>query len=240
MEVPASWEAVPFNTYREVMKMEILKINYLCRSWQGLIQQLVYLVSRGYYHYCLIEYPLQKKEKWEKIDLKLINKYQCNKSKFQRARSKNKGNTNFYFIRYENAALILHTNGELLKNIAKDDIFHDCRNKKTRITIPIKTITLTIMPPGDPNHNGVTVRLSKESYRGMKEHLKSVCQGQNRQIVIKEFNKLNGIPAWSGIIKQKKMLAEYTISQARKNFILIKKEDLRLNTSRKPYKVWKE
>lgn len=218
--------------------MEQLKINYRCRSWQGFLQQLVYLISRGYYYYCKVEYPLSKKEKWEKTDLKLIRKYNCNKSKFQRARLKNKGIANFYFIRYGHFAFILHTGGELLKDILKDDIFYDCRNKKTRMTIPVKTITFTIMPPGDPNHKGVTVRLSKESYRDMKENLKSVCQSRNRHLIIKEYDKLNGIPAWSGIIKQKRMLANYTVSQAKKNLIKIQKNELRIYTRRKIFKVW--
>jgi hypothetical protein len=78
--------------YREIIRMNKIKINYQCRSWQGFVQQLVYLVSRGgYFYYCLVQYPLEKKEKWEKIDTKLIGKYQCDKSKYQRARNKNKG-----------------------------------------------------------------------------------------------------------------------------------------------------
>ena len=218
--------------------MDKLKINYLCRSWQGFIQQLVYLVSRGYYYYCLIEYPLRKKEKWHQIDAKLIDKYKCNKSKFQRTRLKNKGNTNFYFIRYEHIALIMHTQGILPDDITMDDTFLDCRNKRARLNITIGSIDLWVMPPGDPNHQKVTVRIAKNSFRGIKDVLLNACRTQRKNIVVREYDKLNGLPAWSGIVRQKRMLADYVVREAGKHCIPLHKNDLRLNTFRKIHKVW--
>jgi DNA-binding cell septation regulator SpoVG len=219
--------------------MNKIKINYRCRSWQGFVQQLVYLVSRGgYFYYCLVQYPLEKKEKWEKIDTKLIGKYQCDKSKYQRARNKNKGFINFYFIRYGHIALIMHTPGKLPEGITIDDPFFDCRDKKHRLNVPVGSMRLWIMPPGDPNHRSVTVQLAKQSYRDIKASLSSVCRAQYKKAVIAEYDRLNGLPAWSGIVRQKRMLARYTVRQARKNCIPLQINELRLNTRRTIYKVW--
>ncbi|OOB74944.1 hypothetical protein AXF41_14110 [Clostridium haemolyticum] len=67
-----------------------MKIQYLCGSWQGLIQQVVYLVSRGYYYHHIEYLPQKKSARFPKIDQKLIEKYKADKSKYQRARQKNK------------------------------------------------------------------------------------------------------------------------------------------------------
>ena len=52
-----------------------MKINYLCNSWQYLLQQVVYMVGRGYYNYHVGTIPTDKVAKANKIDKKIIEKY---------------------------------------------------------------------------------------------------------------------------------------------------------------------
>ncbi len=218
--------------------MEKLKINYICSSWQGLLQQAVYLVSRGYYNYCLTQYPENKRDRWSCIDQKMIEKYRCNLSKYQRARFKNKGIANYYYLRWDALSLMMHTSGQLPEGITADDKFYDCKEKKNRLVIPIGIIKMQIMPPGDPNNIRVTVRLTKESYRDVKSSLLSACRSQNKYMIIKEYDRLNGLPAWAGIVEQKRMIAGYVAHQARKNHIPLQINELRINTYRKVYPVW--
>ena len=88
-------------------------MRYLCIDWQGFIQQLVYQVSRGYWFYHYVKYPVAKEDRWRKIDEKLQKKYSTDRSKYVRARRKQKGLANFVFLRWRDHAVILHTMGTI-------------------------------------------------------------------------------------------------------------------------------
>ena len=208
--------------------------NYLCKSWQGLIQMSVYLVSRGYYWYCLTEYPEKKRDSWAKIDQKLIEKYDADKSKFQRARQKQKyGMANFYFLRWESVSVIFHSKGKFSEKVTYNDTFYDIRKKPLKITIS-DNIEMVIYEENETT----SVRLSRESYRGFKACLIDVCKLKEQKEIIKEFNKINGLPAWRGIIEQKQLLASFTVREARKHQVWLRKEALRIKTQRTPVKVF--
>lgn len=215
---------------------------YLVESWQGFLQQTVFLVSRGYHHYCLTRYPESKKERWTQIDRKLIGKYQTDKNRFQRARQKNKGLRNYYFFRWGNLAILMHTAGGLPPDVMHDDLFRDCRNKAERLLVAFGTVSLWVMPPEDPNNSGrTTVRMSREFYREFKNGLLEVAKRRDRRGLIYEFNKINGFPAWAGMIAQKKRLADFVIRTSRKHEIwpAINRDELRLVARRKPVPDWK-
>ena len=86
-----------------------MKLKYLCKDLKGFMQLVTYLVSRGYYYHCVIILPEKKRDKFESIDKKLIDKYAADKSKYQRSRQKIKKQANFYYLRLENLAILLHT-----------------------------------------------------------------------------------------------------------------------------------
>ncbi len=205
-------------------------MNYLCNNWQGFMQMCVYLTGRGYNHYCHITYPLKKQSKWTEIDKKLICKYETDKSKFQRTRQKQRGIANFYLLRWQDQVVIFHTEGEVSDALLYDDRFYNVADKELEVKIS-EDIELRIT-----REKSVTVRLTKESYRGFKALLWDACRSKNRRIILAEFDKLNGLPAWKGIVYQKKMLAVYTVKQAKKYHIAIKRNELRVNTKRKIYK----
>jgi len=210
---------------------EVIGMKYLCANWQGFLQMIVYLCSRGYNFYCLTLFPIKKKQKWEAVDKKLIERYRCNLSKFQKARKKKKGVANFAYLRWENHSLIMHTKGII--EVKVEDQFKDV--KKIPILIRVSdNIEIKVY-----NDDGkYTCRLSKDSYRGLKSVLWDIAKTKNLTKIKKEWDKLNGLPTYSGILEQKKLLRKYLVKQARKHQVKLSESDLRLNTRRKIYKVW--
>ncbi len=206
--------------------------NYLAGSWQGFIQQIVYLVGRGYLFYHVTELPERKRDKWQCIDRKLIGKYGTEKSKFQRYRLKEKRVANFFYLRYESTAIIMHTHGSK-DHVLYDDKFSDICEKPLTLKIS-DNISLVVYV----NDEVCSVRFTKETYAGFKAVIADVARTKNRWEIIKEFNLINGIPAYGGIVEQKKCLALWTVKQARTHQVALRTADLRLNTRRKIYKVW--
>ncbi|BET58519.1 hypothetical protein [Geobacter sp. 60473] len=204
--------------------------NYLCISWQGFIQQVVYQVSRGYYWYCLIEYPEAKQDRWLRTDNKLMGKYSADLSKDQRYRRKGMGKANFMFLRWGRFAVVLHTKG-IVEEVADKDHFCDIREKPLEVRLNL----------GYRIHfgsNGVTVHLDRESYHGVKEILADAVRRHNPRLLKQEFDRLNGIPCWSGVVEQKRQLLAFALRAARKNGLVVKREEFRFITRRKVHKVF--
>jgi len=205
-------------------------MNYLCENWEGFLQMCVFMIARGYRHYCHVAYPLRKEYKWKEIDRKLMEKYGITESKYRRARLKKKGIANFYFVRWYDQAVIFHTAGEMSGTITYDDQFYNVTEKALKVKVS-DNIRVTIR-----REKTVTVRLTKDSYRGAKAVLWDVCRSKDRRAIIREFDKLNGIPSWKEINEQKRMLAAYVVKQARKHQVQLKRNELRISTRRKIYK----
>jgi len=212
---------------------------YLCDSWQGLLQQLVYLVGRGYIYWHVTYFPMNKQKKWEQIDEKLIKKYGTDKSKWQRSRLKVKGMANFMYLRWKQIAVILHTNGDLPEDFSLNDPFSDIRYR--HLTLKISELTSFdiqyIQKSGYQDYT-VTVRFSKEMYRGLKDELYEVSKIKDPNLMKKTFEKINGFPAWAGIVSQRRFLAKYLVKQARKNDVKLNESELKIKDRRVPVKVW--
>lgn len=61
---------------------------------------------------------------------------------------------------------------------------------------------------------GVTVKLDKNTYKGIKDTLEITLQTHNKKLVCGEFDRLNGIPAYAGVIEQKRKLAKFVLNRA--------------------------
>src|SRR5690625_3173035 len=171
---------------------------YLCSSWKGFLQQIVSQLAFGYEYYHITIYPEKKKDKWLQIDKKLIHKYQTKKSKFQRSRIKSKGFANFYFLRWENIAVILHSGGNISNDIVYDDKFKKLSENPMFLKIS-ERITLKIQKSKIKNKK-VDVFLKKESYQNIKEQIyEVVTKTKRKENIITEFKKLNGLPSYRGI-----------------------------------------
>jgi hypothetical protein len=208
---------------------------YVCASWQGLLQQLVYLIGRGYFFYHVTYLPVNKKEKYSQIDAKLIGKYKTDKTKWQRSRLKAKGVANFYYLRWKHVAVILHTLGEQEDEIIYDDKFLDIR--KNPLLLKISELVAFNIQIVDRR---VTVKLAKDTYEGLRIELHQVAKTKSKEKMAKAFDRINGFPAWAGIIVQKRRLAWYLCEQAKKHNIQLDQSELRFVDQRKPVKVFQE
>jgi hypothetical protein len=209
-----------------------IKQQYIVTSWQGLMQQLVFLAGQGYTFYHVIYLPKEKVHKFPAIDTKLIAKYQTNVSKYQRYRLKQKNRANFMYLRWEHIAVILHTNGDI-GEIKSMDSLKSLRDQSMAIQLS-KYLSLTIVW----DNGKTTVKLHKESYRTFKMMIEGYAKQQLKRKIIETIQKLNGIPAYKGVYVQKESLVEYAIKQLAFHGTLANKNEFRLLKRRKLYKVF--
>ena len=218
---------------------------YLLDSWQSLLQMATNLIGKGYYYWHLTEFPVHKKSKWEEIDNKLISKYKTNRSKWQRQRLKAKDVANFYYLRWENIALILHTPGQVADEIEYTDKFHEIHKEPLILQIS-ELVGIKIR-----HDEKVSVYLDNEMILGIRATFYNIVKTHNVELIKKEFNRLNGLPAYRGIIQQKANLRRYLVELTKKHGIRVidkktgKNRNLQLNdfrmyTMKKTVKNYKE
>lgn len=230
-----------------------MKVNYLCNSWQFMLQQLVYMIGRGYYYYHVGIIPTSKGDKANKIDSKIIQKYDIDLSKYQRARRKKKKLANFYYLRWQNIFVILHTDGQL--EVPNDDYFYDIRLKQceaNRLKIRVSDLLEfnLALQHKDSDKRSVTVAFSNTTFKEFKAQLEEFVQYRQVKQVNEFFKNLRNLPAWQGVIKQEyklleevyKMAKKYNLNTKKINTIKYPKEypsldlyPLRINTYRKIY-----
>lgn len=211
---------------------------YLIGEWVAFIQQIHHLVARGYTEYCLVDYPIEKKDKFLKIDKKLISKYDCNLNKDKTHYNKQKGNCNFKFLRWQHTGIFLKTPGKPKKEIVIDDEFNNVKKIKIRIGIGPKTNLLI----GYNGKDQASVFLDKESYREVRATCLEYIDRNHYSKMVQAFNNLNGLPAWGGIVEQKIQMKEYLVKRLKKN---VSKDEvaklasqMRINTKRTAVKVF--
>lgn len=219
-----------------------------------MLQQLVYLVGRGYYHYHVGYIKAGKEDKALKIDAKIIGKYNINLSKYQRARRKQKKLANFYYLRWQNVFIILYTDGNL--DVELDDSFYDIRVKQTeanRLKIKVSEaveFNLALQCKNGSEKRSVTVTFSNSTYKNFKAEIEELIQQKQIKKLENFFANLRGIPSWQGVIKQEYKLLEEVYKMAKKYGLNTKKGNrikypkqyptldlfpLRINTYRKIY-----
>lgn len=216
-----------------------MNTKYLTNTWQGLLQMIVFLVGHGYHYYHIEYLPAKKQDKYVEIDRKIITKYQTEKTKYQRAYAKRKKLANFMYLRWENIAIILHTNGSFAEGIIADDKFNDVKHQPIFLKISdLVAFDIQFVNKKGQAERTVTVRMSREMYQGQKDHLFTIAQTKSKKIMIAEYDKLNGLPAWAGIIAQKRRLAQHLVKMAEKNFVQLEQRELRINDKRKIVSIW--
>lgn len=209
---------------------------YLCVRWQGLMQMVVYLVGRGYYYHKVVKYPLKKKDRWLDIDRKMIAIYQCAKSKHQRVRMKKRGEARFMFYRYEDVAVVLHSDGALPPGLPCAD-FRDIRARYAEIPVSDRIVFFVYV---DRKTGRTTVRLTRESYLAVKREIEETCRSGKAYEIINVVERLNGLPAWHGIHEQKVNLAKLAVTWAKKARRRVRYSQIDIRTKRKVHKVFVE
>lgn len=214
-----------------------IKYKYELDSWQALLQQLNNLVNKQckYYFWHLTYLPISKKDKWLDIDLKLIQRYQSNKTAKQRISIRKKGYARYAYLRWENIVFILHTEGQIPEGMEQDKFF-DIRKKSISFDIS-DLVGFEIQ-----NSKGKTIiKLADETYKTIKEELSIVAKSADIFKMKNTYNKLNGFPSWSGIINQKKDLAQFLVKESRKYNVNSKKfvySSIFIRMQRKTVKTW--
>lgn len=211
---------------------------YLIGEWVAFVQQVQFLVSRGYYEFHLVHYPVSKQQKFLKIDNKLITKYNANLNKDKAYYNKKKGYCNFKFLRHEALGILLKTDGNLNKNIMMDDKFINIKEEKIRIQIG-ETLVLLI---GYDEKGAITVFMDKKTYRTVKVTCFQYIESKKFNRAIETFNALNALPSWGGIVSQKIKMKEQIIKKLTENLkkeeVYAKSLQLKINTKRTPVKVF--
>lgn len=207
---------------------------YECESWQGMVQQVVLFMSSGYTRYCHLVIPDRKLDQAGRIDRKLIQKYQCDLSKDQRYRRKKKNEANFHYLRWHDLALILQCPGTIGPEILYDDKFSDVLKNPLHLVVS-DYLTLKIVK----SQQGWTVCMSRDTYREAKAQLFEKIIHVSKSEIMDQYNKLNGLPAWRGIIEQRRRLQEFVISATKRHRgIRLWKKELFNNTHKCPRQVY--
>lgn len=217
------------------------EVKYLIDNWQPFLQQIVYLVGRGYTEYFLIDYPEQKKDRFLSIDKKLIDKYQCDLTKDQKHYRKRKGFANFTILRWSNKMIMLKTPGEIHSKIKADDKFFGIKETPILIRLTDKvSFEIKLDKEGS-----LSVYFDKETYKEIRVNCYEAIDLKSMKDVKFHFNNANGFPAWSGLINQRYKMKNEIIKYSKKNalpkyFIEQLDKQLTVKTKRRIYKVFDE
>lgn len=213
------------------------EVKYLIDNWGAFLQQIVYLIGRGYKSFCIVNYPIEKKHKYKDIDRKLIGKYQCDLNKNQKYYRKQNGYANYSFLRYKNIAIVLKTDGNNHSKIKGNDVFLDVNNNPISIRITDWTVFEIKYVA-----KRISVYLSRESYENiLGSCLESLDDKRFTQMYVL-FNNLNGFPAWSGIIQQRRRMLSTLKKEAKRKglYKLIDFNKFDIKTRRHIYTVFDE
>ena len=229
---------------------EIKKLNYKYEvlSYEAMLQQLVTYVSSGYHYYFSMQIAEKFMANIDKIDEKIINKYETYFGKDKRYYNKKKGFANFVYLRFKNQAFVLMAtndfqNKDTKANILIDDHFYHFEDKQNplifnaseRASFKLKTVTVmqkakkkrkgqqtkkqvkSEVRKATKNKTKITVFLTKEMYRQKKHFCIELLNKRLYKQAINEFNKLNGLAAWSGVVEQKLMLKAELMQHIKSN-----------------------
>jgi hypothetical protein len=154
-------------------------------------------------------------------------------SKFQRARRKRAGQASFCFIRWEQCALIVRNQGELPEdlNAGDPDVFCDIRETPLRIRVSEDIVLIVV------HHGKVRVRMATETYKGFNACIANAATSRNGRLMAWEYNRANGLPAYEGIIEQRRRLRIFTVEIARRHQIPLDEGKLHVMTRLKKVKV---
>jgi len=181
-------------------------------TYAGYMQQVVRLAGLGYYNYKVTEYPLKKRTLWPTIDQKIIAKYPLlGLSKFQRARRKAAGLLNAQFVRFDNCATLVISDGRDDCGIRAEESPQDIRKTPLRFS-PTKNLTFQIHQP----EGKFTVSLERGCYRDITAYYREAALKSALDAVALEFNGLDrACPSWRGLYAQKVQLRHSILVAAR-------------------------
>ena len=166
-----------------------------------LVRHTIKYLGSGYKYYKIVQIPFKKRTKTAQICEKIKNQYQTTLSRGKRQYKRKKGLSNYGAINYRDIIIIFRTQGE--NNDDKNEFKEFKKNLKLEIS---EWISLVFFKN---EHNRLTVKLDKMTYRRIKEDFYIAIknnQGQN-------YNKLKymwkNLPRYKGIGVQGSQLHRY-------------------------------
>lgn len=211
---------------------------YEVDKFQGLIQQILSLTTRGYTRIHVTYYPRNKKDKWQQIDTKIYRRYQANITRGQIDYRRKKGYKVYKFFRWENVMIIMSTAGNDFPEIEEDDNFLDLKTGQQKVKIG-EHLTFIIYVD---ERKKITARVGKNTLDYWSQNIQYHAQLKHKKALQQEIYKINLIPPWRGVHLQKKEIRKFIISEIKRNGVHYSKKEIkniRFNTRRKQIKVFK-
>lgn len=187
--------------------------NSVCAaSFDGLAQHIQRLYKDGFVYVCVTEYPLHKKDKWDAIDRKLIEKYPVlSKTKSQRTSRRAKGLLTAMILRWDRYCVILCTDG-------RDDC--GLHEREEFVHLKSRPIVIQVSPSlrfkvGVRDHK-CTVSFEDQCFRDLKAYYIAQAQMGRLNMVQAEFRGLDRVAmSYSGLFAQKRAIQKAIIKAAR-------------------------
>ncbi|MBV6425128.1 MAG: hypothetical protein NAOJABEB_02942 [Steroidobacteraceae bacterium] len=185
----------------------------ICDDWVTYVRQILNRGGHGYVLVCPLAVPSKKRNKIREIDAKLQKKYNTEISKDARYRRKKAGLANCAYIRWDLYAVVMMTAGDLPERDEGDRFFNLVDRPYTFRVGDMIEIKI------GPARSGkkFTAYLSKQSYREIKAVLRDHAEHRRIEQVIKYYERLQGLPAFSGIITQVAELRRFLVSELRRH-----------------------
>lgn len=168
-------------------------------DWVEFVKLLLNHAGHGYVEYCSFVVPERKITKAEKIDKKMLAKYpEMGHSKDQRYRRKQAGRANFAYLRWRSIGVILRTEGEV-KERFDPEVFARLDAKPLIFAVgSMIEIKIGKAKAG----RKYTAFLSKQAFRSIKGILRDNVRHRRLEVAEKYWDRLRGLPAFSGILGQ--------------------------------------
>ena len=168
-------------------------------DWVEFVKLILNHAGHGYAEYCSLVIPERKITKAEKIDKKMLAKYpEIGHSKDQRYRRKQAGQSNFAYMRWRNIGVILRTEGEVKERADADKFVR----LEAEPLIFIVGSTVEIKVAKAKAGRKYTACLSRQSFRAIKGVLRDNIRHHRPEITKQYWERLQGLPAFSGILGQ--------------------------------------
>jgi len=232
-------------------------------DYASFIQRIVTLVGQGYYYHKRIVLNELKKDRWVNTDRKLQSIFPVGASKDARYRRQKAGLANYFYMRWEGTIVMLCTNGlkvgqvkDQPYNPVQGDIFKDIRKSALEVCVGAET-TLKIGKSYVKNHKkpklsgkrkpthkrkvqdqpmfSYTVYLSKSTFKNIKAGIIEAIMDNNVKKAEYIFNAMNGLPRYSGIVRQSKNMLEEVKSICKKYHVIFERDNFTVKSYR-PFK----
>ena len=172
---------------------------HLVTSVDGMVAQLVNLISKGYRYYFVG--TVADPEAWATRDNRMLDYYEAGLPKWTRERRKRRGEANFRYLRYDDSFIVLATEGQSPRFWREDrHRIRDVRNAPIRF----KGYSISYRQGGWKDRRlwanptvrerdmkwHVRVQLDSETYEGIKAYFLNIATHRLADFLAREFAEL--------------------------------------------------